>query len=154
MSLLSRYRKSGGFSQLVQLIEACDSTKKAEILSLVASEDPGWAVLARKKILTTDRIFNWPPEVILEVISRLQDRALALVIHTLKPEKREAIFALIPHIRSRHVRSIFDEKVPSTAEQHVASQKLYKLVRDLDHDGLLKLSIVDPALDLKDKLIA
>ncbi|MGE0632653.1 MAG: FliG C-terminal domain-containing protein [Pseudobdellovibrionaceae bacterium] len=154
MSLLSRYRKSGGFAQLVQLIESCDATKRAEILALVGVEDPGWAVLARKKILTTEKIFSWPMDVLLEVMTRVPDRTLALVIHTLKEEKREPIFSIIPHIRSRNIRSFYDEKVPSHAEQHAASIKVFKLVRDLETEGLLKISVIDPDLDLRDKLIA
>lgn len=154
MSLLARYRKTGGFSQLVLLIESCEEHKRQEILTLVGQEDPGWAVLVRKKLLTVDKVFGWNDEVILEIVSRMPDRVLALALHILEESRREYVFSILLHIRSRNVREIFNEKLPSQGERHAASIKVLKLVRDLAHEGRVKLGQIDPNLELNDKLVA
>ena len=62
--MLSRFRKPGGFMQLLALIESCDPSKQKNLLSLVGPEDPGWAHLLKVKALTFDRIRSWPAPVL------------------------------------------------------------------------------------------
>lgn len=59
MGMLDRYKKKGGFVQLLQLIETSPSKKQEQFLGLIAEESPAWEDTLRKKILTIDKVYSW-----------------------------------------------------------------------------------------------
>jgi flagellar motor switch protein FliG len=154
MSMLSRYRKVGGFHHLVNLVETCDPTKKRRLLSLIATEDPGWAVLVRQKALSVARIFSWPETFLNEFIGQVPDRIMAIALHEGTPADIEKILKLLPHSKAREVGDLFRDLQPTPAEQHAAAVKLVLMVRDWEREGKIKLSTVDPGLEVNDKLVA
>ncbi|RYZ83809.1 MAG: hypothetical protein EOP04_19245 [Proteobacteria bacterium] len=74
--MLDRYKKKGGFSQLLNLIETSGGRKQEQFLGLIAQENPAWERELKSKILTVDRIFSWPEDVMSEVLSRIQPLTL------------------------------------------------------------------------------
>ena len=79
MSTLSRFRKPGGFQQLLMLIETCDPDKQKSLMHLIGTEDPGWAHLVKIKALTFERIMTWPTEILMEITPHLQDHTIAMI---------------------------------------------------------------------------
>jgi flagellar motor switch protein FliG len=59
MSSISRYKKAGGFIQLVSLIETFGAPKREKFIEMIDAESPVWAKALRDKMLSIERIFSW-----------------------------------------------------------------------------------------------
>src|SRR5687768_10826919 len=99
MSMLSRYRKQGGFQQLLQLIETCTSQKREQLLKLIEAEDPAWAKLINTKMVTLEKVFSWDASHVAEVTSQLVPRTLAVLLHGLPKEALDKSTLAMPPIK-------------------------------------------------------
>ena len=52
MSMISRYKRPGGFVQLLSLIETSTAAKKEKFLEIVRSESESWANAIEQRVLT------------------------------------------------------------------------------------------------------
>lgn len=154
MSMLARYRKPGGFAQLLSLIETCDPLKQSKLLELVGTEDPGWAVLVKTKSLSLHKIFSWQIETLMEITPSVPDKIMATAIYKLPAEIQEKVLRAIPASKAREVRSLLSIASPSAGEQNASAIKIIQIVRDLDREGRIKLSQIDPELGLDKQLAA
>ncbi|MFN9067220.1 MAG: hypothetical protein ACK5V3_08325, partial [Bdellovibrionales bacterium] len=77
MGMLDRYKKKGGFIQLLQLIETSSKSKQDQFLGLIAQESPNWENEIRKKMITLDKVLEWNPVYLSEIFSRLHPLTLA-----------------------------------------------------------------------------
>jgi hypothetical protein len=116
MSSLQRYKKSGGFNQLLSLIETFGPQKKEKFLEMIDQESPVWARTLREKMITFDRIFSWPEQVIVEIFKNLQPKTLVFALQGLKPEQKEKIMAYFSHSEKRRMDDILTEGVPKPEE--------------------------------------
>lgn len=157
-ALLQRFRKPGGFSQLLNLIETCDPLKQKNLLHLVGNEDPGWAYLVKLKMITTERVLTWPVETIMEITTHLPDRVLAAawnIAATLPdgPHLQEKWLKSLPTMKAREIKSIIDSTSFSAPELQAASIRIVQTVRELEEKDQLRFSQFDPALEI-DKRVA
>ena len=67
MSMLSRYKRAGGFVQLLSLIETSGPSKREKFLEIIRGESSSWGEAIERHSLSIDRIFSWPDEVITEI---------------------------------------------------------------------------------------
>lgn len=143
--MLNRFRKQGGFNQLLALIETCDPVKQRNLLHLVGSEDPGWAHLVRSKCLTLDKVMSWPQEILMEITPHLTEKVILALHSGMSLDQQVRFLAALP---SSLVRVLQDQLTnPVTLpEQHAAMIKLIQLVRDLEGQGKFKFSSFDPSL--------
>lgn len=152
MSMLARYRKPGGFLQLLTLIETCEPTKQAKLLDLVGNEDPGWAVLVKTKTITLPKIINWKVEALMEVTYHLPEKILATVIFSQPEAIQEKIIKSLPPTKTREVKSLLGIIKPTPGEQNAAMIKMIQIIRDLDKAGKINLGLIDPSLAIDTKL--
>ena len=101
MSMLSRYRKSGGFVQILQLIETCGKKKQDNFLRMIEEEDPKWAEALQEKMLTMDKILDWDDNTVAEIFSRVQEMTLATAAHGFTPEQYEKVTKMFSHSQKR-----------------------------------------------------
>lgn len=155
-NMLSRFRKQGGFLQLVQLIETCEPAKKKSLMSLVASEDPGWAHLVLKKSLTVEKILGWPESALMEILPHMPMPLLAVMYnYNDKQTKTRLLASLDARLAKELMKSVENlnenQLTGGQAEVFTASIKLIQLVRELESDGTINLFHIDPTLviDLK-----
>jgi flagellar motor switch protein FliG len=160
MSMLNRFRKPGGFQQLLLLLETCEPGKQQSLMKLLGSEDPGWAHLVKLKSLSFSRILSWPTEILMEITAPLPDRVLATIYFMAGDETRfgspplkEKWSQSMPSMKSREVQEMARTQSFSPAEQMAATIKLIQTVRELESKGQLRLASFDPALEI-DKRIA
>ena len=66
MSMIDRYRKKGGFVQLLNLIETMGKDKQEKFLKMIGDESPNWSVEIRKRLLSIDKILSWNPSYLAE----------------------------------------------------------------------------------------
>ena len=72
MGMLDRYKKKGGFIQLLQLIETSNKQKQEQFLGIVAQESVIWEAEIRRKSLTLEKMLKWNATYLAEIFSRIQ----------------------------------------------------------------------------------
>lgn len=80
MSMISRYKRSGGFVQLLSLIETSSQTKKDRFLEIIRSESVAWADAIEKHSISLERIFSWSDDTVVEVFKSLPLRNMACAL--------------------------------------------------------------------------
>lgn len=158
-ALLQRFRKPGGFSQLLALIETCDPLKQKNLLHLIGNEDPGWAYLVKLKMLTCDRVLTWPVETLMEITTHLPDRVLAAAWSIAAPlpqgsQLQEKWLKSLPTMKSREIKSVIDSTSFSPSELQAAGIRIVQTVRELEEKDLLRFSQFDPALEIDQRVAA
>lgn len=148
MGMLDRYKKSGGFLQLLNLIETCGPEKQQKFLGMIQQEDATWSAAIQQKMLTIPKILSWPDETLAEIFSRVQELTLATALYGLGPEVKARLFKYFSHAQQRRIQDIMDEKNPSNAEVASTYTKIIEEVRQLVKDGYLKLEKIDPELGI------
>jgi len=154
MSMLNRFRKQGGFQQLLTLIETCDPAKQKNLLHLVGVEDPGWAHLVKIKCLTLDRIFSWPDSIIHEIMPLLPEKVMVVLHSSLDPMQREKFRSSLPHMQLRNLDDQFSSSSATPSELNAARIKLFQIVRDLESEGKIKFQTFDPILMIDPSIAA
>lgn len=161
MSTLGRFRKPGGFQQLLALIETCDPAKQKNLMHLIGTEDPGWAHLVRLKALTFERIMSWPVEVLMEITPPLPDNILAngykmaeLISNGEQPHLHEKWLKSIPSIKAKEIKDLASYQQLTAADQAASVVKLLQVVRELEAKGVIRFSNFDPSLELDMRITA
>lgn len=154
MSMLNRFRKQGGFQQLLTLIETCDPSKQKNLLHLVGVEDPGWAHLVKVKCLTLDRVFSWPDSVLREITPSLPEKVMVALHSALNPNQREKFKTSLPQMQLRNLDDQFASIGATPSEQNAARIKLFQIIRDLEAEGKFKFQTFDPILVIDPSIAA
>ncbi len=144
--MLDRYKKNGGFIQILKLIENCDPVKQERLLKVIQEEDPFWEQLIQKKRLTLERIASWAEDSMTQALENLPPLTLATVLHQLEESKRAVFFNSLAFSKKRNLEDLYGELTPSPGESSAAVTKLIVHVRGLIEDGKLKLETICPDL--------
>ncbi len=157
MAMLERYRKPGGFLQILSLIETCNVSKQEKLLDTIATEDRVWAETIRAKMLNINRIFSWSDETLMEVIGSLQDLTVAVTINSSLEPLRSRLTNCVSRSRRSRIEDLFGSNPPTSGEVSAMHMKIVENVRKMVVDGSLRLDKVDPALlieeDIDDRLL-
>lgn len=154
MSMLSRYRKPGGFQQLLLLLETCAAPKRDQLLKLIEAEDQAWAKLISTKMITIEKIFSWDALHVSEVTTQIVPRTLAILLYGLPQEYFDKSTITMSPLKKREVESIYQEQSPSPGEVEAARIKLLSKVRELENTGSLNLAQIDPDVSIRDVKVA
>lgn len=146
MGMLDRYKKKGGFSQLLQLLETSPTAKREQFLGLIANESPAWEEALRKRILTINRVYSWDGQYLVEIFSRVPPLTLASALHGNPPEQIESLLSCLPPISRRKITDLMAESSPTPAEKSTCISKMLSEVRGFIGQGILRLEKVDPEL--------
>jgi hypothetical protein len=156
MSMLDRYRKPGGFIQLLALIETCHQAKQEKLLDVIAQEDRLWSETVRAKMLSIDRIYAWNDQTLAEIFGTLQDLTVAVALCAATPEFKTRITGFFSHGRIRKIEELMTSKGPTPAEIGATHLKIIEAVRKMGSDGFLRFDSIDPGLviseDIEDDL--
>lgn len=152
MGMLDRYKKKGGFNQLLQLLETSPATKREQFLALIGSESPIWEETLRQKILTINRVYDWEPIYLVEILSRVQPLTLAIALHGYEEEFIERVLGCLPPISKRKINDMMAEANPSPAEKATCISKMLTDVRGFIAQGIIRLEKVDSALMIPENI--
>lgn len=150
MGMLDRYRKTGGFIQLVTLLETCGPQKQEKFLEIIRQEEPPWADALKSKVLDIPRIYSWRDDVLAEVVGTLQDLCLAVAIHAADEAMKARFVAMLSHGRKRKIDDLLLRTPPTPAEIGTMHMKIVETVRKMAIDGFLRFDKFDPALLIED----
>lgn len=156
MSMIDRYKKKGGFIQLLILLETTGGEKREKFLNMIAEENAAWEVELKKKMLNLDRICSWNTTYLMEVLPRIPIQSLAAIISALPPEKATSFTSGLGFSEKRKVEESLKEKTPPQGEVNSAIMKLMSEIRAMVASGGLKFEKFDPDMvipeDIEDKL--
>lgn len=151
MSILARYRKPGGFRQLLQLIETSQPAKQEKLLEVVEKEDPRWAEMIREKKITPEMVLSWKPDQLVVVFEHMIPRHCACLFKTLEPGKINEYIDLFKEEKYRDLKALIeDESEPIPSEVVAASNHMLETVRYLDEEKKIILRFINPLLDLSE----
>lgn len=156
MSMLSRYKKQGGFLQLLNVIETCGPTKQENFMKLIEAEDPRWAEAIRAKMITIKKVFSWDDNSVAEIVARLNDLTVATLSCGVDDAAKEKMFKMIDHGRKRKLDDILAAKKPTPGEISTIMMQTLTEIRKMVEQGYLYLEKIDPNLvvdkNIEDKL--
>lgn len=152
MGMIDRYRKSGGFIQLVMLLETCGPAKKEKFLEIIRLEAPAWADELATKTIDIDRIFSWNDETLAEIVGTLQDLCLAVSISAASEELRTRLYGMLTHGRRRKIDDLLGRTPPTPNEVSTMHTKIVETVRKMAMDGFLRFDKFDPSLLIEDDI--
>ena len=154
MSMLARYKKKGGFEQLLTLIETCAPAKQEQLLKVIQNEDPGWAALIKTKALTMEKVLAWKPESIGEVINEMSDRILAAAFKGIPAELFAKATTTMTHFKRGEIERLMGEASSTPGEIETARMKILIRVREMERDRRLDLKNIDPSVSVTDLKVA
>lgn len=152
MGMLDRYKKKGGFVQLLNLLETASKSKQEQFLTLISQENVNWEMELKKRVLTVDKIIEWPREPLSEIISRIQPLTLAVALRKFEGPKREEILAVLSQSDKRKILSLIDETNPNPAEIATCLSKIVVEVRGLIQQGIIKLEKFNPDMAVPENM--
>jgi hypothetical protein len=150
MAMLDRYRKTGGFNQLLNLLETCGPSKQEKFLELIRAEDPKWADMILTKMLDINRIYGWNQETLAEIIGALQDLTIVVLLHGASDQIRARINSCFTHSQQRKIDALYSEHSPSPLDVTAAHVKVIETVRRMVHTGSLRFDKFDTSLTIED----
>lgn len=152
MAMLERYKRPGGFVQLVSLIETCAPSKQEKLLETVAVEDRLWADTVRSKMLSLARIYSWSDETLMEIFGTLQDLTVAVAIHAADEAMKARIHRFITQSRRRKIEDVHGSKTPTPAEVASTHVKIIETVRKMAVDGFLRFEKCDTEMMIEEEI--
>lgn len=152
MGMLDRYKKKGGFVQLLQLIETSGKQKQEQFLGLIAQESTVWEAEIRKKSITLEKVLSWNSVYLAEVFSRIQTLTLASAFHGFPEDKVAIVLKAVTATEQRRFQMTMQEINPNPAEKATSQMKILTEVRSMIAKGIIKLDKVDPELVIPENI--
>lgn len=141
MSMLVRYKKAGGMTELAKLIESSAEPKKSQLLKMVKAEDPAFAQQLMAKILTFSKLKSLPESYLAEIISATPAKHLALALAGEDETFRALCEKCLGNNFSdyRQEKESFAATPPTPAQIESGKMKMISEARKLDSNGAIKL---------------
>ena len=152
MSMIERYKKKGGFVQLLNLIETSGKEKQEKFLKLIADESPDWELEIRKKMLTLEKVSSWNPSQLMEITPRIPATHLTMIAGGLKAERLDNFLSALQFRERKIVEDSLKEKTPTPSEVSTGVVKLFSEIRKMAQDGVLKFEKIDPSMVIPDNI--
>jgi len=150
--MLDRYKKKGGFFQLLQLLETSNAKKQEQFLGLIGAENKVWELALKQKMLDTSKIFSWPSEYLVEIVSRLQVLTLSGALQGESPEYVDRILNTLGPIGKRKILDQMAEIKPNPGEKVACQFRIVSEVRSMIQQGYIKLEKVDESLAIDENI--
>lgn len=150
MAMVDRYKKSGGFVQLVQVIETCNAKKREQFMTIITEESPTWAEAINQKSLSFDRILSWKPEIILEVMASVNMLAFSAALKSLSPEALQIFLNKLSHQDKKKLEVAMAEGTSSPGEISSSILKVISETRNLLINNTIKADKIDQQLVIPD----
>jgi hypothetical protein len=146
MAMVDRYKKSGGFVQLIQVIETCNPKKREQFMTIITDESPTWAEALNQKSISFEKILSWKPEILLEVLANVNPLAFSAALKSLTPEALETFFGKLSHQEKRKIETLMQENSQDANGIASSVMKVISETRALLVQGTLKADKIDAQL--------
>lgn len=150
MGMVDRYKKAGGFVQLVQVIETCAPKKREQFMKIISEENPEWADALNQKCISFEKIINWKPEIILEVMATVNMLSFSAALKALSAEQLEGLFQKLSPQDRKKLETSMQENNHDPNQISASVMKVISETRSMLISGALKYDKVDPDLYIPD----
>lgn len=152
MSMIARYKRAGGFVQLLSLIETSSQAKREKFIEIIRAESEAWADAIVKHVISLERMFAWPDEVVVEVFKGLPIRNMACVLKGISGENRSRVMNFMSHSEKRKVEDEMGSINLNPEEFNGSVIKLLEITRKMITEGQIRLEKVDPELEIPEDI--
>ena len=146
MSSLQRYRKPGGFVQLVSLIETFGPQKRDKFIEMIEGESLAWAAALRDKMLTLERVLGWSDDVCGLILKSLPLKSQAYFLEGIEPAAKARLLQTMSGSERRRLDDILSENNPKPEEVASVLIKFVEVSRRMVQERELSLEKIAPAL--------
>lgn len=150
--MISRYKRPGGFVQLLSLIETSGQAKRDRFLEIIRAESDDWGSAIERHALSVERIFGWPDEAVVEVFKGLPLRNMACALKGISEVNRSRIMAYLSHSEKRKVEDEMVSVGENADEFNGTLVKLLEITRKMISDGQIRLEKIDPGLEIPENI--
>ena len=148
MAMVDRYRKNGGLSELLKVLETCNTKKREQIMGIIQSETPDWAFVIEQKSINFSKIISWEPNVLLDIISSVPTLQMAIALKSLPEAEYQQFLKKISHQEQRKLELVYDEIKPTPVDIASGVFKVVGEVRDLIGKNVIKVEKFDLSLHI------
>lgn len=151
MSVLARYKKPGGFRQLLRLIETSQPIKQNKLIDAIAKENPQWAEMVQAKKITVEMVLSWSDDNLVIIFENMNIKHCCLLMKSIDASYHKRFSTLFRAPKYREINeqiALIEEIKPH--ELMAAQFHMLETVRFLEDEHILYLSLIDPKLDLSD----
>lgn len=113
---------------------------------MIEAENAVWAKALREKMLTLERIFQWPDQTLIEVMKSLPQKNLALALVGIKEEHKARILAFYSAAEKRRLDDILAEAPAKPADISANMVKVIEMTRKMLVSGDLRPEKFDEGL--------
>ncbi|MES2856290.1 MAG: FliG C-terminal domain-containing protein, partial [Bdellovibrionota bacterium] len=152
MGMLDRYQKTGGFVQLVSLLETCGQVKQEKFLEIIRNENSVWAEAIKAKLLSIEKIYSWNDDTLAEIFGTLQDLTVAVALYAGNDEFKTRIYGFLSHGRRRKVEDLLGTSNPTPTEIATMHMKIVESVRKMAVEGSIRFDRFDPSMFIDDAI--
>ncbi|MBC7420079.1 MAG: hypothetical protein H7328_05070 [Bdellovibrio sp.] len=149
--MVDRYKKSGGFLQLVQVIETCGTKKREQFMNIITEESPQWAEALNQKCLSFEKIIAWKPEILLEILAAVNILSFATALKGLEKPKLDEFLGKLSHQEKKRIELAMLEMNPNPNEISSSMMKVVSETRNLLSSNALKADKIDQSLVIPDE---
>lgn len=154
MSMLLRFKKLGGFEQLLVIVESSPIQKRNQFIKLIEQESPSTAELVKNKILTVEKIFSLDVSILGDIMKGMEPRILGILLKGQAPEIIEKAIATFTHGKKRELESMLKDNDITPDEVEAAHLKLITTVRSMIKNHEIPIRVIAPELDITDLKVA
>lgn len=152
MGMLERYKKRGGFLQLLVLLETTEAAKKEKFLKMILDEDPAWDEALRQRMISFDRVMSWEASVLMEFLPQVPVMSIAYAISQLSSEKKTPFIKALTFGSQKKVEEILNDNKPKPGEVISAQMKVISELRNQVAVGKINLEKIDPLLAIAEDI--
>ena len=156
MGMLDRYKKTGGFLQLVNLLETSSEAKQQKFLEIIRTEDPRWADAAEAKMLSLEKVLSWDDTALAVITGTMLEINVAAIVKSSNDAIRNRLYQSLAHQKRRKVEELVESSQSNPGEFATSVQKMLETVRQLSSKGILRIDKIDPLRhvdsDIEEKL--
>jgi hypothetical protein len=152
MGMLERYKKRGGFLQLLNLLETTDAVKKERFMKMILEEDANWDAALRQKMLSFDKLLAWDVTILMEFMPQVPVMAIAYAVAELTPENKTKILKSLPFGDQKKIEEILVDAKPKPNEIISSQLKILTELRTQVAAGKLKMERISPDLAIPEDI--
>jgi len=152
MGTLDRYKKKGGFIQILSLIESSEPAKAEKFLSIIAEESQVWADAIKEKALTLDKIKTFSESVLYESLETLPATVLANAM-VKSPDLKDAILPCLSPITRKKIELAMKENPdPRPGDILTCQLRLISACRTAIIEGRVKQTSIPKELQIPENI--
>ncbi len=152
MAMIDRYKKKGGFVQLLNLLETTGKDKKDKFLKMIADESPAWEVELKKKMFSIEKISNWPTQTLMEILPQIPPTQIAAALAGLPPDQKERFLKAVGTSEKRKMDEYLKDSTPNPGEITTCQMKILTEIRTMVSNKKLNLEVVAPEMSIAENI--